>query len=160
TKNLTMSEEEKKEAHRKELEKKARALVVGYLEGRIDDDELREGLPSGGEDLAMTRRFLRAETLARIDPDGETDRAVALLKGVLGLDTAALEGAISSYRERRRKEASRRQNEMRERWEKKGISGSAVVVDPQADPTWNQWLAEAKDYLRQELELALPAVVE
>lgn len=158
TKNLTMTEEEKRAAHRKELEREALSLVAGFVDGRLDIDDVYRRLPSGEEDRAVMRRFLRGEALRKINPHQDPGRMLTLLDKGLGVDTRALKEIIHSYQKRLTAEETRRIALILEGWAKKGISGSAVVADLGGDPSWTRWLEESEKTFRREIDEAVPAV--
>ena len=74
TKGLSMTEEEKKELKKTEIEGKVRGLLNKFLEGILDLERLKREWSNLGEDRQeIAREVLKKECLNRIDPGADNN---------------------------------------------------------------------------------------
>jgi hypothetical protein len=144
TKNLTMTDEEKKDLQLKELQGKANGLIQRFMDGLIDTEAFEDELTGNREDRPLILDIVKKEALKRIEPDGNNERILLLLHEVLGEDTKPLSRRIEAFMKDIRREMARHAKEALKMLQLKGIGGSAVMPNLEKDPSWQIWLASSR----------------
>jgi hypothetical protein len=156
-KKLTVSEEEKVAFKRKELEGKIRGLVLKYLESFIDLDRLKAELtPLQEEEKEMVREILKEDVLSRIQLGQNNDPLLNMLSNTIGMNIASIKELLNQFEKRMDREKESRKKILEEELRKRGISGSAVIPNLDADKTWIKTLSEAAQEFREELKRINP----
>jgi hypothetical protein len=136
TKNLTMTDDEKKAIHSQELRKKVKGWVQRCIDGTLDIPHLRENIKQEMEKEPELPADLFEELLKKIDPDGENEVQFEIIESVLQRDTAFLRELIDQFRaelaDKEREKSAKEKNDL----EQLNISGSAVVPNLNRDPQW------------------------
>ncbi len=156
TKGLTMSEEEKEAFQQKETEGKVRGFLQRHIDGVIDLERLKTELSGLGESVqASARELLKQECLGRIELGVDNARLLQVLQEVLEFQTSRIEKSLSDYGHELRKRRKKREQELLKGLKKRGISGSAVIPNVEADAEWKNDVLKAKEEFRARLpELA------
>lgn len=153
TKNLTMSEEEKRRFKEKELAGKVKALVQRTMDGLITRERFREdvlALQAGSGDEPL-KRMLVEELTGRIELGKEHEPCLSLLKTSTGLDPGPFQALIHHYEAKAAGLRDDHESALRKRLAERAISGSAVMANLEADTEWK----EAMQILQQELNVEL-----
>ena len=153
TRNLTLSEEEKRDLAREEVDKKIRGIANRYLDNHIPLSRLKEELESIQSDQPdLPYRLSTQHLLAHVDLDVDTSAILSALKEVVGFDIAPIEALQEEYRaekERaRRSFAEHTLSALKER----GVSGSAVVPDLDGIPEWVQFHRDLSERYRERID--------
>lgn len=153
TKGLSMSDEEKKMFQKKEVEGKVRGFVQKFLDGRMDLEGLiTETGTFEGEQYEMAREALIKECLDRIDPEADNKSALRLLEQAAAVDPNPFHKILSEFQKDLEKGRDTQEEKLRERLQEKGISGSAIIPNLEADQGWNQYLLELKKNFKEKLK--------
>jgi len=150
TKGLTMTDEEKKILHVRELRGKAKGWVQKCIDGIMGIPRLQEEIQQEKEKEPELMFTLFQELLERIDPDGENELLLQMMESVLGRDTVRLRELIDSFRtdlaEKIREKTVNAKNDLAQQ----NISGSAVAPNLDRDPAWKKDREELKNlYVRR-----------
>ena len=153
TRNLTLSEEEKRDLAREELDKKIRGIANRYLDNLLPASRIKEELEtmeSSGPDLPS--KLFTKHLLAHFDLDVDASAILPALKEVVGFDTAPLETLQKEYRAD--KEMARRSfgEDALSALKERGVSGSAVVPNLDGIPEWVQYQGELSKRYRERIE--------
>ncbi len=138
TKNLTMTEQEKRQQALAEFRTGVSALIRKYADGVLSPDQLQNelgllGRASGGRD----RGVILDEIAKRIDPDRDNQRLLDLLNEICKAGTAPIESALDEYDRAVAAKSHERIEELRVLLAHSfGISGSAVQPNLGADSDW------------------------
>jgi len=152
TRNLTLSEEEKRNLARDELDKKIQGLVGKYLDNLLPSNRIREELESMEANQPDPPYKLFAKHLvARVDLDADISAILSALKEVVGFDAAALDALQQEYKAE--KETARRSfaEETLSELKEKGVSGSAVVPNLDGIPEWVRFQRELTERYREKI---------
>lgn len=152
TKGLTATEEEKKAFHREETEKRVRGLVQRYLDGFMGVEEVRRetaGLEE--EQQACAKESLVRICAERMDPDADNTPLFKLIEDVTGRDSGPFRELVGAYGSETAQEMRRAEAAFGEVIKKRGIRGSAVIPNVNADARWMQWLRSRKERLQKDL---------
>lgn len=151
TRNLSMSDEDKRDQAVKEFRNAVNGLALKYIEGKIDlagfktEFSSLEGGASAGAEAA-------AEIAGRIDPVSDNGPLLDLIKKGLGFDIAGIEAVLSDFgRAADDEEAASAQRVMITLLQA-GISGSAVIPNPARDKGLTGRLDKLLDSSRKALD--------
>ncbi len=152
TKGLTMSEEEKRAFKEEEMAGKIKGLIQRFLDGVLDMERLKievAGLEEKDEDKVKV--MIREESISKIEPGETNEPILRILEEVTGLETESVRTALKGFEGRLEQEKGVREKELIKSLDKKGISGSAVIPNIQADPEWAQHVSEMRDEFQEKL---------
>jgi hypothetical protein len=152
TRNLTLSEEEKRNLAREELDKKIRGIVGKYLDNLLRLDRIREELESiESDEPALPHKLFTVHLLAHVDLDVDMSAILSALKEVVGFDPAPLELLQQEYKAE--KEVARRSfaDDTLSALEERGISGSAVAPNLDGIPEWVQFQRGLSERYRKKI---------
>lgn len=151
TKGLTMTEEEKGELKRRELSKKARGLIQKYVDGAMDLERVKvEMAATGKQDEDIFRRAVIEESMEWIALEQENEAILRFLENTTGIDTQSIRKVLSAFQDRMDEERNTRENTLRTKLKEKGIWGSAVIPNIEADPEWKHFCADTrKEFLKK-----------
>ena len=154
TKHLTMTDEEKQQFKRQKMEGKVKGLIQKYVDGQVGMEKLKEDIADlGAEEQEELEQLIRKETMALIQPGESNAPLLEVLSSVVGMDTDPIMKLLDDFNSKIKQERTGREKVLREELRKKGISGSAVIPNLDADEQWSKVLSETKDAFRQELNL-------
>ena len=153
TRSLAPSEEEKASFRRREIEVLARGLVQKVQDKILSPEKVRDTL----EDQAPDRREPLREALIRscierLDPGSDHAALLELLSDAAGVDPAQIESGVAESASRLEARAGARRAALLEGLRGKGISGSAVRANLEADPEWPELVEQERQALRRALE--------
>lgn len=152
TKNLTMTEEEKKFFQKAEMEGKVKGLVQKFLDGFLSLEGLKREIESLGKGKqAIALNALTRECLARMDPEIDSRPILEILQSVAGVDPAPFRELQTKYRICLEEHKQEREKVLLKRLKGRGISGSAVLPNLNADEEWLGVLTETKRAFRDEV---------
>lgn len=159
TRGLTLTEEEKRSFKEQELAAKVKGLVQRYLSGGLTHERQVEevaDLARQCKDPETVRSCLIRESVQGIKLGGDNETVLKILETIPDIDLAALRTVLAGSEKKLliRREAQEKRLMLRLR--EKGISGSAVLPNLNADPEWRQLLAEMEQELRVTLRSAFP----
>ncbi len=154
TRDLTMSEEDKREHAAREFKEAVNRLVLRFLDGQIDPDRFQAEfgrLPAG----LFGRAEAAAEIGRRIDPAADNNLVLDLIKHGLGYDVSGIEAVLKKFREMLDSEDRRTAGHITADLLNRGISGSAVVPNLEADKDRAIRREEIFEACREEVDAAI-----
>ena len=156
TRNLTLSEEEKRDLAREELEKKIRGIANRYLENLLPANRLKEELESTesneSKEPDLPYKLFTKHLLARFDLDVDTSAILSALKEVVGFDTAPLTALQEEYQAEKKVARKSFTKDTLSGLKERGVSGSAVVPNLDGIPEWAQFQRDLSKRYRERLE--------
>jgi hypothetical protein len=153
TKGLTMTDEEKRELKRKEIAGKFKGLVQKFLDNIIDLDRLKVDAAAVGEGHEdMFRRVSIQEAIGRIEPEGDNKPLLEILEAVTGMNIVPIRKMLIDLERNLEKERAAHEKGLKKRLKKKGISGSAVIPNLDADSQWRDYVSKLNETFRKEVE--------
>ena len=154
TKDLTLSADEKKEIHRKELEERVKGWVQRCLDGTLLPSALEKELTGELEkDSDLTSDILHAEITGRLDPDEDNDRLLELLEKYVVIKRDVVTEKLDNFRSKASVEQRRLEEPLTARLADADIRGSAIIPNIYKDREWKDWHAQARDELKRELSV-------
>ena len=152
TKGLTMSDEEKRAFQKSEVEGKVRGLLQKYLDGFMDLDILREEINAFGENRhKMAREALIKGCMDRIDPEEENTPIFDLLEHLSDVASGPIRKAQTEFYRDLEEGRAVREKGLMERLQERGISGSAVIPNLNADPEWVRYRSEMGERFKEKV---------
>ena len=152
TKGLTMSEEERRAFKEQEMEGKVKGLIQKFLDGGLDMVKLKMEmtvLAETNED--MVRMMIRKESIPRIEIGENNEPILRILEETTGLDTVSIRTALKDFEGKLEQEKGVREKELIKSLNKKGLSGSAVLPNLEADPEWGQRVSKMRNEFQKKL---------
>lgn len=154
TKNLTLTDDEKREIKRKEEEERVRGLVQRSIDGTLLPAELDRELTGAIEDDPdFIKDTLHREIIERLDPDQDNGRLLDILERYVGIEKDLCTEKLDSFQIRAAAERKHLEEPLRKRLADAGIRGNAVIPNIGKDRQWEHWHAQALDELKRELRL-------
>ena len=152
TRNLTLSEEEKRDLAREELDKKIRGIVGKCLDDLLPSERIREELESiESNEPDLPYKLFTVHLLAHVDFDVDISAILSALKEVVGSDPASLEVLQQEYKAEKETARSSFAEETLSELNKRGVSGSAVVPNLDGIPEWVQFQRELSERYREKI---------
>ncbi len=145
-KGITVTEVEKAQFKRRDLEEKVRGLLHRALGGVMDLDRLSNqmaGIDNADRQAAM--ETLLQQCLGTLDLEGDNKPVLEIMERLLKVDTSPLKAILKGYRKNLEKGKSASEEKIKKQLEKMGISGSAVVANVLAAPDWHRYISELKE---------------
>jgi len=140
TRHMTLTEEEKQEHARAELLVTLKALIQKFENGVLDLREFAAEYDRALKTSGVNEPgLLREELLRRLDLQKDNTRILTLLREVCSVSTSNLLALLEEYEKaalRASEGHSRRKLEELQR--DRGVSGSALVPNLEADSAWRQ----------------------
>ena len=141
TRNLTLSDEEKLSLAQETLDKKVQGLCNRYLDNFFPLTRLKDEMKKiSSDDRKRAYNFFKEYLLSRFDLDSENSLIVSALSEIARFDITSLKNLQEKYnseKERTKKAfAEKSLLDLKER----GVSGSAVGVNLDTIPEWNEFL--------------------
>lgn len=143
TKNLSLTDTEKKDIRRKELHGKVKGIMQRFLNGLADIRAIEDFMQNNQNDREIVLELLKQEALGHIEPNENNERIYQILRELMGQETNAISHLADTFMMDMRRQMAEHVKKSLLLLEVKGISGSAVMPNLQKDPTWQDWLENA-----------------
>ena len=156
-KEVDVTEADRIAFKKQELEGKIRGFLQKFQDQIIPEDRVVEELEAiGMQEEKMIREIFMDDCLSRVDPEADNARLLGLMKRATGLDVTPFYEVLKRCRDRMNQERDRCLSITIERLRKRGISGSAVVPNLEADPSWMNVKAKIKQDAMESLMALKP----
>ncbi len=134
---VVVTDEDKIAFKKKELEGKIRGFLQRFQDQIMNEDRLIKELTAIGiQEQQMVRDIFFEDCLSRINPEVDNTRLLDLMKKTAGLDVSPFLEILEKYQEEINQERNRCKSVLTEKYQGRGISGSAVMPNLEADPLW------------------------
>ncbi len=153
TKNLTLTEEEKKAISTKEVKSRVRGCFQRYSDGSLTIRDLKEYMEKELATFPEAAPLLREECLAHMEPEGDNRKIFQMMDEILGIDSAPFKHLVDDFHNemlRHRTEAARDTLDV---FHAQGISGTSVTPNLNLSPAWKACLDKARGQFRSKLYL-------
>ncbi len=143
TKGLTMTEEEKEAFRKKEVLGQVKGFLLKFFEGQVNIDRLKKDMASfEGKRGETAKEAIIKECLDRMDPELDNKRLFEALEHVAGVDPGPIRETLREFHQDLGRQIIDHEKRLWVDLEKRGISGTAVMPNINADPTWLQHRSE------------------
>ena len=158
-KKFSVTEEDKQSFKRRELEGKTKGLVQKTLDGVFDSKRFQAELAGlQTKDKDMVDRILKEELVARLEVEANSEALLEMLDHVAGPASAAIRKTMANFEKKAEKEKESRRKALLDGFKKKGISGSAVLPNLDADPDWLRTRSGLKRGLQEDIKERLKSL--
>lgn len=158
-KKFSVTEEEKKGFKRQELEGKIKGLVQKVVDGVMYPERFQvEVTALQRKEKELVDRILKEEVVARIELGANNEALLRMLEYIAGPASPAVRKALAEFEKKDEKERESCRRALVENFKMKGISGSAVLPNLDADPEWLRSRSEATRQLQDEIKERLKSL--
>jgi hypothetical protein len=158
-KRFTVTEEEKQGFKRQELEGKIKGLVQKAVDGILDYRKFQvevAALQTREKDLVD--QVLKKELVTRLELEENSQEFLKMLEYVAGSASSGVREVLADFEKKGEKQKEIRRKTLLESLMKKGISGSAVLPNLDADPEWARVRSEMRRQLQEEIREQLKSL--
>jgi len=158
TRNMSMTEDEKKEKKREDAAARIQGFVRKLIDGTIrqaDADREFNAIKDtfGDGDSARIERMLRRTLLDHLGFDRENTMLLRLLESRFDIDSEPFHQIFEEYGKTLDTARQERLNRLKQEMAvTPGISGSAIIPNPAADAGWGTMLTDIRDQYGRRLE--------
>ena len=158
-KKFSATEEEKQGFKRQELESKIKGLVQKTLDGVLSDERSQTEVAALREkEKGLVDQILKEEIVARLDVGANAKELLKMLEFTAGPSSSAVREVLGDFEKKAEKRKESSLNALLEELKGKGISGSAVLPNPDADLEWLRTKSELRRQLQEEIQEKLKLV--
>jgi hypothetical protein len=151
TKNLSLSEEEKTAIRRREAEGKAKGWIQRYRDGMATLRDLKKEYAEEKKEFPESERIFRTALLEHVEPGGENGSVFELMEKVLKMKTEPARELAEAGREDLSRIVLEGLEAVREALRRKGVSGAAVIPNPNRDQALLERVREERSAFRKRL---------
>jgi hypothetical protein len=158
-KKFSVTEEEKQGFKRQELEGKIKGLVQKALDGVLDSERFQvEVAALQAKEKDLVDRILKDEVVARLEAEANSEALLKILEYAAGPASSAVREVLAEFEKKGEKQKESRRKACLDNLKKKGISGSAVLPNLDADPDWLRVKSEVRRQLQEEIRERLKSL--
>ena len=151
-KKFSVTEEEKKGFRRQELEGKIKGLVQKMLDGILGAERFQaEVVALQLKEKELVDQVLREELVARLEVEANSQELLKMLEYAAKPSSPAVKKALGEFGKKAEKQKEARRKGLLDELKRKGISGSAVLPNLDADPEWARAKLEMKQQLQERI---------
>ncbi|MEN6622538.1 MAG: hypothetical protein ABFD50_13415 [Smithella sp.] len=145
TSHMSLSKEEKAKQKKADFEKMLNGALQHYSDGLFSIDDLRDRIKEIQTELKTSNdQLIKKSVLNQIDPEGDNERWLDLLSVFEPAFHVSLQNILSDYHEQETKLSDAAKSQIIERLAQNGITGSAVVPNPEKDPSYQQSISDLR----------------
>jgi hypothetical protein len=150
TKHLTLTDEERAAQRKDEMTNKLRGLIQGSLDGSIDVYKMKNEIETfAGDRWDEAIALLIELCVHNIDLLKDNRVFIQILEEVAQVNPAPFRQVLSSFEEEIKEGYHKAQARLSLALKEKGISGSAVVPNVEADEAWQNELLRMENRFRE-----------
>ena len=151
-KKFSVTEEERQGFKRQELEGKIKGLVQKTIDGILYSERFQvEVTALQAKDKDLVDQVLKEELVTRLEVEQNSQELLKMLEYVAGSASSGVRKVLADFEKKSEKQKGIRRKTLLESFKKKGISGSAVVPNMDADPEWARIKSEMRRQLQEEI---------
>jgi len=153
-KNLTVTDEDKKDFVEKEVQGRVKGLFQKYLDGILSIKQLKAEMASFDEgQQPAAKKELWNVCLTAMTVAGDNQPLFEMLDQLLGCHMEPVLDLIDEFQAQRKKEHSKRSKAQVQTFKGLGVSGSAVIPNLRANPSWRSYLSHMEDRFQEKLKI-------
>jgi hypothetical protein len=153
-KTLTVTDEDKKSFAEKEVQGRIRGLFQKYLDGILSTQLLKAEMASFDEEQQpAAKKELRATCLTAMTVEGDNQPLFEVLDQLLECNIKPILDQIDEFQAQLKKEHGKRVAARMETLKALGVSGSAVIPNLRANPSWRSYLSHLEDRFQEKLKV-------
>jgi hypothetical protein len=147
TKNLSASPQEREAYQRREREKHIRGLLQRLLDDNITLDGVKDELAKEKKNgsAAEVTGVLKEALAGHVDPEADNERLFRIVNELVGTPEDRLRETLLACQAESSGWKTAQLVRQKKELEAKGVSGSAVVPNPEVDPQWKARREQAQE---------------
>jgi hypothetical protein len=151
-KKFSVTEEEKQGFKRQKLEGKIKGLVQKTLDGILNSERFRVELSAlEAKEKDLVDQILKDEVAVRLEVKGNSEALLMMLENAAGTASAAAKRVLAEFEMKAEKQKESRRKALLNEFKKKGVSGSAVLPNLDADSEWLGVRSELRMQLQERI---------
>ncbi|MFC1535480.1 hypothetical protein ACFL7M_19200 [Thermodesulfobacteriota bacterium] len=152
TKHMTVSEDEKMEFKVREVRSRVRGMINKFFDGVIGLDKLKMEIATiEKEKQGMATQAFIIELIPLIKPGEDHTTILEILEIMNGIDATQVKALLDGFNKKLEDKRDERDKALEERVKERGISGSAVIPNLNADSEWINYLSDKGKELEDRL---------
>jgi len=153
TRNLTLSDQEKLSLAREKLDKKVQGFCNRYLDNFFPVSRLKDEMEKiASNDRELAYNFLKKYLFSRLDLDGDNLLIVSALSEIASCDITSLNNLKKEYNSEKERTKKTFIEKSLLALKESSVSGSAVVVNLDNIPEWNEFLKTLRKRYQERLQ--------
>jgi hypothetical protein len=158
-KKFSVTEEERQGFKRQELEGKIKGLVQKTIDGILDSERFQvEVTALQAKDKDLVDQVLKEELVTRLEVERNSQELLKMLEYVAGSTSSGVRKVLADFEKKGEKQKEIRRKTLLESFKKKGISGSAVLPNLDADPEWVRVRSELRRDMQEKIREQLKSL--
>ncbi|MFA6411603.1 MAG: hypothetical protein WCW53_02830 [Syntrophales bacterium] len=153
TKNLTLTDEEKKAIHTREVKSRVRGWFQRYSDGALTIRDLKENIEQERDAFPEAAPLLREECLAHVEPEADNQKIFQMMDEILGIDYAPFQLLVDDFHDEMLRHRTEINRDALDVLHAQGISGTSVTPNLNLSPAWKACLDKARGQFRNKLYL-------
>jgi hypothetical protein len=151
-KRFSVTDEEKQGFKRQELEGKIKGLVQKTVDGILDSERFQVELTSfQTRDKDLVDQILKDEVVSRLEVEENSEALLKALEYAAGSSSSAVRKVLGESVENAEKQKELHRKALLHEFKKRGISGSALLPNLDADAEWLRARSELKRKMHQQI---------
>jgi DNA-binding protein YbaB len=151
-KKFSVTEEEKEGFRRRELEGKIKGLVQKTLDGILDSERFQVELTAlQAKDKDMLDPILKEELVARMEVEANSEALLKMLKSTAGPAWESVRKILADFESKALRQKDSHLKILLENLRKRGVSGSSVLPNLDADSEWLRVRSELRMQLQERI---------
>lgn len=156
TSHLSLSKEEKAKQKKEDFEKMIHGALQHYSDGLFSIDGLLDRIKEIQSELKIKDdKLVRKSVFDQIDPDRDNDRWLDLLAVFDPSLRDSVQKILSDYNDEQSKLLNYAENQVLEQLAQKGLSGSAVLPNPEKDTLYQQSISKLRSQAKDRIDSIL-----
>jgi hypothetical protein len=136
TKNLTITEGEKRAFLQKELKAKAKGWIQKYLDGIINSGQFKSNIEKE-KNPEVLHEIIKMELLGFLQLQGGNEKIYTSLKDVLFIEPEPFRMIAESFQKKIEREKLQKLETIRNSLKERKICGSSIIPNINNDKTWD-----------------------
>ncbi len=152
-KNLEVTEEEKVQIRKKEIEDKGKGMVQKFLDRVLRTEDIISEIGFMDEQAQeWIKKSILDDCMERINIERSNEDMLELVEKVLGLNPAPIRALIERFQKQLTHEAEKIRAKLAQELQEKGIRGSAVIANHKASAQWASLEAQLHEEFEKQLD--------
>lgn len=152
TKDMTLTEDEKRELKHREIQGKVGGIIQKLMDGITDIEECKMEVAALAKDKQeLIMQVVMDEAVPRITLGEDNTTIMKVFEVTDGIDASVIRECLDKTNQEIAEKRRKQEKEMGIRLRERGVSGSAVIPNPDADPDWIDYVKAKESQLKDEI---------
>lgn len=152
-KKLTVTDDDKKDFVEKEVQGRVQGLLQKYLDGIQSIRRFKTEMATFDEERQpVAQKELRAACLTAMTVEGDNQPLFEILDQLLGCHIKPVLDLLDEFQAQQNKQHGKKRASRLQALKERGVSGSAIIPNPNADPSWRAYLTRMEEQFQEKLK--------